>query len=345
MDLIGASERVTPTAFDEDRSGLVEGEGAGADDSSPAREEFRRRPGPDQLLTELTRESEQLADAVNQLATPSSPPRVGAVPSGGDSPRMRSSSVLERIDDAEPWSDPGPINLPDDTEVSTPGEMAPAASMALRDREGLSERELSDLIAKNRATVNDILDDREPSEAAGVSVLPKVLRDDLQGVESAAPLVPFQWRWLVLALLLALGLVAQYLWFMPDDLIARYPMARPWVEQVCEPLQCRYQVRVDRSKIDLLSRDVRIHPAYEGALQVTLSMINQADFSQSFPHIQFTLFNVNGGVIVSRTFAPPEYIEDDARRAIGLEPNDPVQVVLDLLAPEEAAVSFEFRFI
>ena len=174
--------------------------------------------------------------------------------------------------------------------------------------------------------------------------LPPVLRASRYVETDTRRFTNAQWGMLALSLLLLLALLGQYLWFMPDDAMRRYPQLTGVVDALCEPTQCRRAQRIDRTQIELLSRDVRIHPTYEGALQVTLSMVNRAAFAQTYPYIEFTLFNVNGQTIVSRTFTPNDYAPE-GDPAAELQPKAPVQVVLELLAPEEVAVSFEFRFI
>jgi hypothetical protein len=60
--------------------------------------------------------------------------------------------------------------------------------------------------------------------------------------------------------------------------------------------------------------------------------------------LRFTLFNVNGQTIASRTFSPSEYLGRAVEAGARLRPQTPFQVALDVLAPEEAAVSFELQF-
>ncbi|MCH9674187.1 MAG: DUF3426 domain-containing protein [Gammaproteobacteria bacterium] len=216
--------------------------------------------------------------------------------------------------------------------LSTDGDDATRALSAHRSE--LSDDEvMAELMDRNAQAVQDS------------SEIPSVLRADIDLPTPSEGLTRSQWPWLAGVALLMAGLFFQYMWFLPDDMVSRYPLTASMVDSFCERAHCRRHAKVDRAKIELLSRDVRIHPGYEGALQVTLSMVNHARYMQTYPHIQFTLFNVNGRTIVSRVFAPSDYINHKGLLEAGLAPSTPVQVVLDLLAPEEAAVSFEFRFI
>ena len=70
--------------------------------------------------------------------------------------------------------------------------------------------------------------------------------------------------------------------------------------------------------------------------------MNTLPYAQPFPSL---LFNLNGKVIAARNFEPKEYLGDDIDIAAGIGSHEPIQVVLDILAQEEAAVSFEFMFL
>ncbi len=175
------------------------------------------------------------------------------------------------------------------------------------------------------------------------SPMPDVLKADLHRLEHAARARRKRVWALVSAVLLLLVLVGQYAWFAPEDMARRYPAARPWLERFCAQAACVLSTRRDLEKIIVLGRDVRVHPRFEGALLVTAALSNTANFEQAWPRLEFLLFNVNGQTIASRVFEPGEYLDTDIS---GDMPSAiPVQVGLELLATEEAAVSFEFRFL
>lgn len=185
---------------------------------------------------------------------------------------------------------------------------------------------------------------RPPASRADGHV-PEVLRADLSTAgDAASPRVRHTGLWLAaLVLLLSLGL--QYLWFAPRDLSTRFPAAGDTVERFCLRFGCMQPARSAPDQIRMLSRDVRAHPRYEGALLVTATFSNTAAWAQPFPRLRFTLYDVTGETIAARTFTPTEYLAGVLPGDASLPPGQPVQVALELLAPEEAAVSFEFTFI
>jgi hypothetical protein len=178
-----------------------------------------------------------------------------------------------------------------------------------------------------------------------VGEVPEILRADLARLGESRRARSMRALRFLAALVLVAALVVQYAWFMPEDLVRRYPLARPWVDSFCAGTGCELPLARDAARIRLLGRDVRIHPRYEGALLVTASFTNTAPFVQPYPDLEFTLYNVNGQTIAARRFRPDDYLGGEVDVSAGMPPEHPVQIVLDLLAPEEAAVSFEFRFI
>jgi hypothetical protein len=145
-------------------------------------------------------------------------------------------------------------------------------------------------------------------------------------------------------LLLVLALF-QYAWFQPRELLQRLPALRPWLEGAYARLDRPLPPPVDLEQVRLLSRAVRDHPTYALALQVSLTLVNEAAFVQPFPRLRLSLFDVNGGRIASRVFQPATYLDAAVSAAAGMPVGQPVQVRLDLLAPETPAVSYEFEFL
>ena len=187
-------------------------------------------------------------------------------------------------------------------------------------------------------SVVDDADDLDPE-------VPEVLREDMARIQRAERARRHRWLLLFVSVLLAGVLAAQYAWFRPDDLLARYPLARPWLEKFCVHMGCQLTEVRDPSRIRVLSRDVRVHPRFEGALLINATLSNTAATTQAFPRLQFTIFNVNGQTIAARRFEPAQYLSPDTNIAAGMPPKRPVQIALEMIAPEEAAVSFEFEFL
>jgi len=175
--------------------------------------------------------------------------------------------------------------------------------------------------------------------------IPKSLLEDWQRLQSLRGSRLRNLSLGVLALLLLAGFGLQYMWFEPEDLLRRFPQARAGVEAFCKQANCLLPSSRDPAKIQLLSRAVRAHPDYEGALLVSATFSNKAPWPQPFPYMKFSLYNVNGLTIASRVFSPEQYLAGALPSDSLLPSGQPVQVSLEMLAPDEAAVSFEFTFL
>lgn len=220
----------------------------------------------------------------------------------------------------------------EEVQDDAPREDAPAAQSASD----------SDASPAEPAPAVPVLDERRRSLQRAI---PELLREDMERIaaETRARRRSVAYAGAALALLAALA--AQYAWFMPRDVAQRYPQWRDELAGFCELTGCALPAERDPERIRILSRDVRVHPRYEGLLQITATLVNKAAYRQPYPRMQFTLYNVNGQPIAARIFAPSEYLGRDVAADALLAPDTPVQVALEVLAPEQAAVSFEFEFL
>ncbi len=180
----------------------------------------------------------------------------------------------------------------------------------------------------------------------GDTAVPELLQGDLSQLMSAPePSWLARLAQLAAVVSLLLLLAAQYAWFMPKELLARLPVARAGLAWAYNLLDRDLPVPRDMTRIHLLSRDVRVHPGYGNVLLVNAKLVNRASFTQPFPTVRMILFGVNGRVIAARGFRPEEYLPSDLASTVGMEPDRPVQVGMEVVAPGATAVSYEFQFL
>jgi hypothetical protein len=113
---------------------------------------------------------------------------------------------------------------------------------------------------------------------------------------------------------------------------------------MCDLTGCELPLRKNLERIILLDREVRSHPVNREALQVTATIVNTADYLQSFPVIRITLSNRHGRIIASRDFQPTDYLSDNIDIGKGLTPKQPLHIELEVLDPGKDAVGFTFEF-
>jgi predicted Zn finger-like uncharacterized protein len=160
----------------------------------------------------------------------------------------------------------------------------------------------------------------------------------------------FTWQntlaWSLGVLGLLLLLVIQAIYYMRADL-AQFPALRPALETLCSVLRCEVPLTRDFTKIELLARDVRIHPTASDAYLVNVTLINRAAFPQPYPELQLTLANLNETVVAQRRFQPAEYLGPSTDIARGMTPGNPVPILLEVAKPSIAflLVSWEFKLL
>ena len=166
----------------------------------------------------------------------------------------------------------------------------------------------------------------------------------LAGEPEKKAVSPARLIWGSLVFVLSLIAVAQLAWFNRDGLLRTYPALLPWVEQMCESLQCDPIRFRDVSAIELLNRQVTQHPRYRDALLANATMVNGAEFVQPFPEIELLVFSTGGQLVSHGRFEPAEYLGPAVNPSSGMPPGEPVHFGLELSGTSQEAVSFRFRF-
>lgn len=160
----------------------------------------------------------------------------------------------------------------------------------------------------------------------------------------------FTWQntlaWSLGVIGLLLLLVVQAAYFMRAEL-AQFPALRPALETLCSVLRCEVPLTRNFTKIELLARDVRLHPTVPDAYLVNVTLINRAAFPQPYPELQLTLANLNETVVAQRRFQPAEYLDPSTDIARGMTPGSPVPILLEVAKPSIAflLVSWEFKLL
>jgi hypothetical protein len=184
-----------------------------------------------------------------------------------------------------------------------------------------------------------LVEDTEEDEASLTYDLPEILRDSEATAGRHKLLLGS-----LLAMLLLVFMLLQVMYFWRNELLPRYEFLRPALQTMCDLTGCELPLRKNLERIILLDREVRSHPVNREALQVTATIVNTADYLQSFPVIRITLSNRHGRIIASRDFQPTDYLSDNIDIGKGLTPKQPLHIELEVLDPGKDAVGFTFEF-
>ncbi len=186
---------------------------------------------------------------------------------------------------------------------------------------------------------NDVLNKHFFGDETGEAIPEELLSEEPQ---KAGRISFYLWGLGSVLLVLILGLLLS--WFHRDHVYSRYPQVLPYVKKFCAEIQCSVYGDEDFSKIELVSRDVRIHPRFSDSLLVNAVMANRSGKKISYPKIQLSLYDTDGRMVSYRRFKVNEYLSNSVDRESGMQPDTPIHFVLELSGHLESAVSFEFDF-
>lgn len=154
----------------------------------------------------------------------------------------------------------------------------------------------------------------------------------------------------VFILILLAALLAQVAYFRTTELATALPALRPALTRFCELSGCQLPERRDLAQLVMLNQDIRTHPTTKGALQITATLENRADFRQPWPELRITLSDLTGNVVAARQFTPTEYLAHTPealrqwRAGKGMPIDTPVNIELDVADPGRQAINYEFTF-
>ena len=164
---------------------------------------------------------------------------------------------------------------------------------------------------------------------------------------SGSKVSPRGWLWGGLGLALLLITFANVAWTFRDVWIEQ-PQVQQWLQNSGWVQKKQVEPRgmfKDPAKIQLVSRDMHTHPTRTGILVLSVTFVNLAESSQTFPILRITLLDGGNQAVAQRRFKPEEYLRDGANIKAGLAPDVFLPVLLELADPGEQAVGFEIEFL
>ena len=195
------------------------------------------------------------------------------------------------------------------------------------------------------------------ADAAGAPPAPRLRASDVAVGLNAAVLQDLllrdeadtsgRWRrrgWAAVSVVLLVLLAGQWA-YLQRAYLYEFPVARPALHRLCTVLGCALPLERAPDRIDVLQRVVQAHPRVAQALLVDLSFVSRAARPIAYPVVELRLTDVSGNRVAARRFMPAEYLPAGTDPARGLQPDQPVHVNLELMAPRIEVVSFQFEFL
>jgi predicted Zn finger-like uncharacterized protein len=139
--------------------------------------------------------------------------------------------------------------------------------------------------------------------------------------------------WMLISVLLAFTLSAQYIWWQNRDFVLQHTEFRPILEQTCQLISkvmpCILPQTQNLSKLKVLEHTATAVDQTD-IIEFNLLFANQADFPQIFPKLRLTFLNDSGKIIAQRIFTPNEYLKQNVAGKT-INPGANIHLRLELL--------------
>ena len=145
----------------------------------------------------------------------------------------------------------------------------------------------------------------------------------------------------LIAVILITGLGLQLAWQQRKELLAEYPFLQP----LCEHIECIPDVIHAPDKISILQRDIRPTANVPGSLTLSAKMRNDADTAQALPDIHLSLVDNNGAILIRRRLSPTDYLFPTPPPEKVIAPGEVVTIKLDFEDPGYQASGFVIDFL
>lgn len=130
-------------------------------------------------------------------------------------------------------------------------------------------------------------------------------------------------------LLAALG-QATYAW--RDQLAARLPESKPWLQRACAALGCQIQHPAQINAVAIEADELQVLPGTKGMVALSMLLNNSSSTVQSWPYLELSLNDAQDKVLARRIFTPRDYLANAQEEAQGFTARGeyPVKLYLDL---------------
>lgn len=142
------------------------------------------------------------------------------------------------------------------------------------------------------------------------------------GPDAAAdPAKARRWPWLLGAVLLLFGLLAQAAYYYRSTLIVLFPEAKPYATRLCAALRCDLPLPQRIEQMSIEASDLQADTTNPNVMVLSATLKNRAIFAQQLPLLELTLTNAQDQPVVRRVLTPQDYIGKAADVQAGFAAN------------------------
>ncbi len=152
--------------------------------------------------------------------------------------------------------------------------------------------------------------------------------------------------WFSLASFLLLVLVAlQTVYFMRTKLAAEHPQFKPLLVKTCTFLNCEIGLPKDIDFFVIDDSGMQENENYQGVINFSSSLINNANHAQAYPNIELTLTNAEDQPVLRRLIKPSEYLIANTKTDNGMRAHEEIRIKLAINASDIAVAGYRVLLV
>lgn len=152
--------------------------------------------------------------------------------------------------------------------------------------------------------------------------------------------------WAFGSVLLLFVLAAQGVYFYRGDIVAVAPETRPYLDRMCELLDCTAALPQRPQLVSIEASDMQaIDPARPGVIALTATLRSRAATALGYPALDVVLTDTKEHAVARRIFLPAEYLGADRDVNAGIPPNAEVTIRLDIDSGALGAAGFRLDLL
>lgn len=129
-----------------------------------------------------------------------------------------------------------------------------------------------------------------------------------------------------LAIIFALGIGLQLLYFSRTHLAAHHPQTKPLLLSLCQLLHCEIGLPKEIAQLTIDDADIQEHRERAGVFMFSSVLMNHAQVAQAYPMIELTLTNTSDEPVLRRVLKPQEYLPATLKVADGLAAQQEIRI-------------------
>ena len=119
---------------------------------------------------------------------------------------------------------------------------------------------------------------------------------------------------------------------MRTKIAAEYPQFKPLLVQACTYLNCDISLPKDLNLLVIDDSDMQEDDNYQGVINFSSALMNNARYAQTYPNIELTLTNVDDQPVLRKLIKPAEYLPNKPDLKVGIGAHEEIHIKLAIHA-------------